>query len=290
MPVTSQRERPSAGLAPPSGGGYAITGGLRLMFGHARARRRRWFRLARTHRIGSSSGGPTPGGWPMAEFAYQDLLPLGEDATPYRRLTSDGVAPVHAAGGRSSRSSQRPSPGWPARPCATSRISSGPATSSSWRTFSATRRPRPTTGSWPSSSSRTRGRGGVLPSCQDTGTAIVMGKRRARPHRRGRRGGARAGRVRRIPHRQPAVLADGAPRHVPRGQYGSNLPAQIEIYAVPGDEYNLLFMAKGGGSANKSFLFQESKALLNWRVWPCSSRRSSVRSAPRPARRITSWW
>ena len=44
---------------------------------------------------------------------------------------------------------------------------------------------------------------------------------------------------------------------------GSNLPAQIEIQAVPGDEYKLLFMAKGGGSANKSFLFQETKALLN---------------------------
>jgi fumarate hydratase class I len=44
---------------------------------------------------------------------------------------------------------------------------------------------------------------------------------------------------------------------------GSNLPAQIEIQSVPGDEYKLLFMAKGGGSANKSFLFQESKALLN---------------------------
>ncbi len=44
---------------------------------------------------------------------------------------------------------------------------------------------------------------------------------------------------------------------------GTNLPAQIEIYAVPGDTYKLLFMAKGGGSANKSFLFQETKALLN---------------------------
>jgi len=44
---------------------------------------------------------------------------------------------------------------------------------------------------------------------------------------------------------------------------GTNLPAQIELYAVPGDEYHFLFMAKGGGSANKSFLFQETKALLN---------------------------
>ena len=44
---------------------------------------------------------------------------------------------------------------------------------------------------------------------------------------------------------------------------GTNLPAQIELYATPGDQYKFLFMAKGGGSANKSFLFQQTKALLN---------------------------
>ena len=43
---------------------------------------------------------------------------------------------------------------------------------------------------------------------------------------------------------------------------GTNLPAQIEIYATPGNEYKLLFIAKGGGSANKSFLYQQTKALL----------------------------
>ncbi len=44
---------------------------------------------------------------------------------------------------------------------------------------------------------------------------------------------------------------------------GTNLPAQIEIYATPGQEYNFMFIAKGGGSANKTFLFQQTKALLN---------------------------
>src|SRR3989440_7018548 len=110
--------------------------------------------------------------------------------------------------------------------------------------------------------------GGVLPMCQDTGTAIVMGKR-------GRH-----------------VLTDGADeRHVARGVFeaytrlnlrysqlapltmweerntGSNLPAQVEIYAEDPDghpdAYKFLFMAKGGGSANKSYLYQETKALLN---------------------------
>jgi fumarate hydratase class I len=110
--------------------------------------------------------------------------------------------------------------------------------------------------------------GGVLPMCQDTGTAIVMGKR-------GRH-----------------VLTDGADEaHISRGVFdaytrlnlrysqlapltmweerntGSNLPAQVEIYAEDPeghpDAYKFLFMAKGGGSANKSYLYQETKALLN---------------------------
>jgi len=110
--------------------------------------------------------------------------------------------------------------------------------------------------------------GGVLPMCQDTGTAIVMGKR---------------GRY---------VLTDGADEQaISRGVYdaytrlnlrysqlaplsmwdekntGSNLPAQVEIYAEDPDghpdAYKFLFMAKGGGSANKSYLYQETRALLN---------------------------
>jgi fumarate hydratase class I len=106
--------------------------------------------------------------------------------------------------------------------------------------------------------------GGILPGCQDTGTAIVMGKR------------------------GQLVLTDGHDEAaISRGVYdtyiesnlrysqvapldmfeekntGNNLPAQIEIYATGGDEYHFLFMAKGGGSANKSLLFQETKALLN---------------------------
>src|SRR5262249_22754133 len=110
--------------------------------------------------------------------------------------------------------------------------------------------------------------GGVLPMCQDTGTAIVMGKR-------GRH-----------------VLTDGSDeRAISRGVFdaytrlnlrysqlapltmweehntGSNLPAQVEIYAEDPDghpdAYKFLFMAKGGGSANKSYLYQETKALLN---------------------------
>jgi len=106
--------------------------------------------------------------------------------------------------------------------------------------------------------------GYVLPGCQDTGTGIVMGKKG-----------------------QYVVTGGGDEEAISRGIYdtytttnlrysqvspldmfeekntGTNLPAQIELYATDGDEYHFLFMAKGGGSANKSLLFQETKALLN---------------------------
>ncbi|KAM3576299.1 hypothetical protein VYU27_001831 [Nannochloropsis oceanica] len=104
----------------------------------------------------------------------------------------------------------------------------------------------------------------ILPGCQDTGTGIVIGKRGMQ------------------------VLTDGLDEaHLSRGVYDTytrtnlrysqvapmdmflekntktNLPAQIDLYATKGDAYNFLFMAKGGGSANKTFLFQQTKALLN---------------------------
>jgi len=106
--------------------------------------------------------------------------------------------------------------------------------------------------------------GGVLPSCQDTGTAIVSAKK----------------------GQQVLTLGDDR-EEISRGIYDTyqdsnlrysqlapldmfteentknNLPAQIEIESVSGEEYKFLFMAKGGGSANKSFLYQETKALLN---------------------------
>ena len=106
--------------------------------------------------------------------------------------------------------------------------------------------------------------GGVLPMCQDTGTAIVMGKK---------------GQLVFTGSNDEAALARGIfetyatsnlrfSQMAPLDMYkevntGNNLPAQIELYATDGDAYKFLFMAKGGGSANKSYLFQETKALLN---------------------------
>ena len=106
--------------------------------------------------------------------------------------------------------------------------------------------------------------GGILPSCQDTGTAIIMGKK---------------GQIVYTGGQDEAAIAQGVyntyttsnlrySQLAPMGMYKeqntkNNLPAQIELFADDGGEYKFLFMAKGGGSANKSYLFQETKALLN---------------------------
>jgi fumarate hydratase class I len=105
--------------------------------------------------------------------------------------------------------------------------------------------------------------GGVLPSCQDTGTAIVKGKKGELVLTGGgdreaiARGIFRTYADDNLRYSQLAPLTTYEEKNT-----GTNLPAEIEIDAVDGDTYKLLFMAKGGGSANKSLLFQETKALL----------------------------
>ena len=105
---------------------------------------------------------------------------------------------------------------------------------------------------------------GIFPMCQDTGTAVIIGKK-------GQRIWTAAD--------DEAALTEGAfnayvrgnlrySQNAPLSMYaekntGSNLPAQVELHAVAGDEYRFLFLAKGGGSANKTYLYQETKAVLN---------------------------
>ncbi len=103
----------------------------------------------------------------------------------------------------------------------------------------------------------------VFPMCQDTGTAIVIGKKGQRVWTdcsdeeiisQGIYNAYTKGNLR---YSQNAPLSMYEEKNT-----GNNLPAQIEVYAVGGDEYHFLFIAKGGGSANKSYLFQETKAVL----------------------------
>jgi fumarate hydratase class I len=110
--------------------------------------------------------------------------------------------------------------------------------------------------------------GGVLPMCQDTGTAIVMGKRGRHVLTDGTDEEAIAQGVYQAYTRLNLRYSQLAPLTMwDERNTGSNLPAQIELYAEdPGgqpDAYKFLYMAKGGGSANKSYLYQETKALLN---------------------------
>jgi fumarate hydratase class I len=106
--------------------------------------------------------------------------------------------------------------------------------------------------------------GGVLPMCQDTGTAIVMGKKGERVMTGADDEAWIARGVRRTYLETNLRYSQLAPLDMyDEVNTGDNLPAQIELYAAPGDEYRFLFIAKGGGSANKTFLYQETKALLN---------------------------
>jgi fumarate hydratase, class I len=106
--------------------------------------------------------------------------------------------------------------------------------------------------------------GGILPMCQDTGTAIVMGKKGQFVLTTGSdvdaisKGVADTYTTTNLRYSQLAPLDMYREKNT-----GNNLPAQIEIFAEEGNAYKFLFMAKGGGSANKSYLYQETKAVLN---------------------------
>jgi fumarate hydratase class I len=106
--------------------------------------------------------------------------------------------------------------------------------------------------------------GMILPSCQDTGTAIVIGKKGQRVFTRGDDEEALARGIYETYQNTNLRYSQMAPLSMyEEVNTRTNLPAQIELYAVGGDEYHFLFVTKGGGSANKSLLFQETRAILN---------------------------
>ena len=104
---------------------------------------------------------------------------------------------------------------------------------------------------------------GVLPTCQDTGTAIIMGKKGQRVWTGGGDEAALARGVYNTYTEDNLRYSQNAPLDMYKEvNTGTNLPAQIDLYSVDGDEYKFLCMAKGGGSANKTYLYQETKALI----------------------------
>jgi fumarate hydratase, class I len=212
----------------------------------------------------------TPPAPSQPEFLYSDLLPIGKDDTPYRLVTTEGISTFEVDGETFLRVS----------PEAIERL-----TAEAMHDISHYLRPAHLAQlrkiiDDPEASGNDRfvaldllknvniSAGGVLPMCQDTGTAIVMGKKSEGvitgidDGEAISRGVYDAYTRLNLRYSQLAPLTTYDEKNT-----GTNLPAQIEIYSTPQTsgrpEYKFLFMAKGGGSANKSFLFQETKAVLN---------------------------
>jgi fumarate hydratase class I len=206
----------------------------------------------------------------MLDFVHTDLLPLGHDPTEYRLLTTEGVSTFEAEGDRFVRVAPEALQLLAAeamhdiahylRPAHLAQLASildDPEASANDRFVALDLLKNANVAA-----------GGVLPMCQDTGTAIVMGKKGERiltggsDDRALSRGIFDAYTKLNLRYSQMAPLSMWDERNT-----GTNLPAQIEIYSSNphghAEAYQLLFMAKGGGSANKSYLYQETKAVLN---------------------------
>ena len=199
-------------------------------------------------------------------FEFHPLLPLGADDTPYRKLTDDFVGIVNFDGGdllkvdleglsllaaeafRDINHLLRPG-----HLAQLKTILDDPEASDNDRFVA-----------YDMLKNANIAAGGILPMCQDTGTAIIMGKKGQRVWT----GGGDESALARGVHRTYTETNLRYSQVSPVSMYEetntrTNLPAQIEIYAEEGGAYKFLFIAKGGGSANKSFLYQETPARLN---------------------------
>ena len=211
----------------------------------------------------------------MPEFNYEDLLPIGPDETEYRLVTTEGVSTFVAQGMEFLQ----------VAPEAISALTAAAIHDISHYLRSAHLQQLKNILDDVEASPNDRfvaldllknaniAAGGVLPMCQDTGTAIVMGKKGQRTLTSEKdevsvsRGVYDAFTNLNLRYSQMAPITMWEEKNT-----GNNLPAQIEIYSDSEhpNEYNFLFIAKGGGSANKSFLYQETKAVLNpksFMVW-----------------------
>jgi fumarate hydratase class I len=202
------------------------------------------------------------------EFSYQDLLPIGPDETEYRLISNAGVSTFTADGRQFLKVSKD----------AISNLTQVAMHDISHYLRSEHLEQLANILKDPESSPNDRfvatdllknaniSAGGILPMCQDTGTAIVMGKKGQQVLTEEKdeisisRGVYEAFTKLNLRYSQLAPVTTWEEKNT-----GNNLPAQIEIYSDTDhpDEYHFLFIAKGGGSANKSFLYQETKAVLN---------------------------
>ncbi|MDH4364770.1 MAG: fumarate hydratase [Acidimicrobiia bacterium] len=202
----------------------------------------------------------------MPEFSFEDLLPLGDDSTEYRLLTTEGVEPVDLGGTTFLRVSDE-----------ALRLLSATAI----RDISHLLRPGHLQQlrnilNDPEASANDRfvatellhnaniAAGMVLPGCQDTGTVLIKGKKGQYVLTSGNdkvplaHGAYDTYQTSNLRYSQMAPITMWDEKNT-----DTNLPAEIKIEAVEGSAYKFMFMTKGGGSANKSYLFQETRAILN---------------------------
>ncbi len=202
----------------------------------------------------------------MPEFAFRDLIDLGNDKTTYRKLSGDYVATTKFDGQAMLK----------VDPQALTLLAA-----EAFRDISHLLRPSHLAQMQkilqdPEASANDKfvvydllknaciSAGGVLPMCQDTGTAIVMGKKGQQVWTGADDSEALARGIHKTFTERNLRYSQLAPLEMFKEvNSGDNLPAQIDLYATDGDEYDFLFVAKGGGSANKSFLFQETPSKLN---------------------------
>ena len=204
----------------------------------------------------------------MPNFSYSDLLPLGEDKTKYRLVSREGVSVVKLGDKEFLQ----------VEPSALEKLTSEAIHDINHYLRSEHLQQLTNIVKDPEASPNDRfvaidllksaniAAGGVLPMCQDTGTALVMGKKGQFVLTTGKdevaisQGIYDAYTKLNLRYSQMAPVTTWEEKNT-----GNNLPAQIEIYADSDheDEYNFMYIAKGGGSANKSFLYQETKAVLN---------------------------
>jgi len=202
----------------------------------------------------------------MSDFSFHEMFPLGEDDTPYRKLTGDYVATASFDGERVVKIDRRAlsllaaeamrdcqhllRPGHLAQ---LRKILDDPEASDNDRFVA-----------FDLLKNANIAAGKILPMCQDTGTSIVMGKKGQRVWTGGGDAAALSEGLRKTFTETNLRYSQVAPLTMyDEVNTGDNLPAQIDLFADEGDEYHFLFIAKGGGSANKAFLHQQTKAVLN---------------------------
>jgi fumarate hydratase class I len=201
----------------------------------------------------------------MVDFTYQEMFPLKDDPTEYRLLTADHISSVDVDGNRLLRVA-------PEGLTLLAEQAFGDVShflrASHLKQLAAILDDAESTANDKAIAlellkNAVIAAEGEFPMCQDTGTAIVIGKKgqsvwTGYPDEEAlSKGIFNAYTKGNLRYSQNAALTMYEEKNT-----GSNLPAQFELYAVPGNEYHFLFLAKGGGSANKTYLYQETKALL----------------------------